>query len=98
VCYGAIHWAKIPKCVYAATQSDAAAVGFDDKFIYVRRTPASSAAPSRALPAAHQMSDPCVHCPPQDAIRGISDVEHVKFTHEPHQGASDVFKGEYSMY
>ena len=34
MCYGAIHWAKIPHCRYAATASDAAQAGFDDKFIY----------------------------------------------------------------
>jgi len=34
MCYGAIHWAKIPKCVYAAEPDDAAKAGFDDMFIY----------------------------------------------------------------
>lgn len=34
MCYGAIHWAKIPVCVYAAEAGDAAAAGFDDEFIY----------------------------------------------------------------
>jgi len=34
MCYGAIHWAKIPVCYYAAEATDAAAAGFDDKFIY----------------------------------------------------------------
>lgn len=34
MCYGAIHWAKIPKCIYAAEADDAAAAGFDDAFIY----------------------------------------------------------------
>ena len=33
-CYGAIHWAKIPTCYYAATAEDAAKAGFDDQFIY----------------------------------------------------------------
>lgn len=34
MCLGAIYWAR-PKAVYfAATHSDAAAVGFDDQFIY----------------------------------------------------------------
>jgi len=34
MCYGAIHWAKIKKCVYAAQPDDAAKAGFDDMFIY----------------------------------------------------------------
>ena len=34
MCYGAIHWAKLPECKYAATAGDAAEAGFDDKFIY----------------------------------------------------------------
>jgi len=34
MCYGAIHWAKLPKCKYAATAADAAKAGFDDQYIY----------------------------------------------------------------
>ena len=34
MCLGAVHWAKIPECHYACTPDDAAAVGFDDRFIY----------------------------------------------------------------
>eukprot|EP01065_Artemidia_motanka_P049755 TRINITY_DN8337_c2_g1_i1.p2 TRINITY_DN8337_c2_g1~~TRINITY_DN8337_c2_g1_i1.p2 ORF type:complete len:265 (+),score=61.46 TRINITY_DN8337_c2_g1_i1:120-914(+) len=34
MCFGAIHWAKIPVCVYAADRNDAAEAGFDDAFIY----------------------------------------------------------------
>lgn len=34
MCLAAIHWAKIPRAVYAATADDAAAVGFDDRFLY----------------------------------------------------------------
>ena len=34
MCLGAIIWAKIPKYYYGAVDSDAAAVGFDDKVIY----------------------------------------------------------------
>merc|ERR1711934_436228 len=34
MCYGAIHWAKIKKCYWAAAPDDAAAAGFDDMFIY----------------------------------------------------------------
>merc|ERR1711934_1087981 len=34
MCYGAIHWAKLKKCQYAATAADASRAGFDDQFIY----------------------------------------------------------------
>ena len=34
MCLGAIMWAKIPKLYYGAADSDAAAAGFDDEYIY----------------------------------------------------------------
>jgi tRNA(Arg) A34 adenosine deaminase TadA len=34
MCLGAIYWAGIEKIYYACTKDDAAAVGFDDAFIY----------------------------------------------------------------
>lgn len=34
MCLGAIYWARIKRVFYAGTRSDAAAVGFDDDFIY----------------------------------------------------------------
>jgi tRNA(Arg) A34 adenosine deaminase TadA len=34
MCLGAIYWARPDRVVYAATHADAAAVGFDDQFIY----------------------------------------------------------------
>ena len=34
MCLGAIYWARLNKIYYAATQHDAAQIGFDDKFIY----------------------------------------------------------------
>ncbi len=34
MCLGAIYWARIDKIYYANTKADAAAIGFDDKFIY----------------------------------------------------------------
>jgi guanine deaminase len=34
MCFGAIHWAKIPKLYYGCGREDAAHIGFDDKFIY----------------------------------------------------------------
>jgi guanine deaminase len=34
MCLGAIYWARIDKIYYANTKADAAAIGFDDQFIY----------------------------------------------------------------
>jgi guanine deaminase len=34
MCLGAIYWARLSRVYYAATQTDAAAAGFDDQFIY----------------------------------------------------------------
>ncbi len=34
MCLGAIYWARPDRVVYACTREDAAAIGFDDKFIY----------------------------------------------------------------
>ncbi len=34
MCMGAIYWARAEGIYYAATRADAAAVGFDDQFIY----------------------------------------------------------------
>ncbi|MBC7647233.1 MAG: nucleoside deaminase [Pseudopedobacter sp.] len=34
MCLGAIYWARLEKVYYGCTQQDAAAIGFDDQFIY----------------------------------------------------------------
>lgn len=34
MCFSAIHWAKFRKLYFGCTASDAAKIGFDDKFIY----------------------------------------------------------------
>ena len=34
MCFSAIHWAKIEKVYYGCTREDAAAIGFDDEYIY----------------------------------------------------------------
>jgi tRNA(Arg) A34 adenosine deaminase TadA len=36
MCLGAIYWSRLDKVYYANTQSDAAAAGFDDSFIYTQ--------------------------------------------------------------
>ena len=34
MCLAAVYWARIPRLYYANTRTDAAAIGFDDEFIY----------------------------------------------------------------
>jgi guanine deaminase len=34
MCLAAIYWARIPRLYYGNTRADAAAIGFDDEFIY----------------------------------------------------------------
>lgn len=34
MCFGAIYWARPSRVFYANTKADAAAIGFDDRFIY----------------------------------------------------------------
>lgn len=34
MCLGAIYWARIPRVYFGNTRGDAAAIGFDDDFIY----------------------------------------------------------------
>ncbi|HRF41680.1 MAG TPA: nucleoside deaminase [Saprospiraceae bacterium] len=51
MCLGAIYWARPDRVVYAATQSDAAAIGFDDQFIYeqIELPPAQRSIPMTQL-------------------------------------------------
>jgi tRNA(Arg) A34 adenosine deaminase TadA len=54
MCLAAIYWARVSKLVYAASQEDAAAAGFDDSFLYreVALPPHSRSLPAeRALDA-----------------------------------------------
>jgi tRNA(Arg) A34 adenosine deaminase TadA len=34
MCLAAVYWARIPRLYYGNTRADAAAIGFDDDFIY----------------------------------------------------------------
>ena len=34
MCLGAIYWARPDRIVYGCTREDAAAIGFDDEFLY----------------------------------------------------------------
>jgi guanine deaminase len=44
MCLSAIYWSRIKKIYYGCTKEDAAAIGFDDKFIYdIIRSPSSRA-------------------------------------------------------
>ena len=51
MCLSAIYWAGIEKIYYANTRSDAAAIGFDDDFIYdqIPLAPAERTVPSLPL-------------------------------------------------
>ncbi len=54
MCLGAIYWARPQKVYYAATASDAAAIGFDDAFIY---TETAKPAEARSIPFIKVASD-----------------------------------------
>ena len=47
MCLASAYWARISRIVYANTRDDAAAIGFDDAFIYeeLRRPPQSRRIP-----------------------------------------------------
>lgn len=50
MCLAAIHWARLARLVFANTRDEAAAIGFDDAWLYAElaKPPAN-----RALPATH---------------------------------------------
>lgn len=54
MCMGAIYWARPAKVFFAATRSDAAAVGFDDSYIYEQL---SMAPRDRAIPTEQLMRE-----------------------------------------
>jgi guanine deaminase len=54
MCLASAYWARISRIVYANTRADAAAIGFDDSFIY-DEIPLDPAA--RSLPAEHRPGD-----------------------------------------
>jgi len=51
MCMGAIYWARLSKVYYANNRDDAAAIGFDDEFIYkeLRLDPAKRSIPMDIL-------------------------------------------------
>jgi tRNA(Arg) A34 adenosine deaminase TadA len=59
MCLGAIYWARFRALYYANTREDAAAIGFDDEFIY-REMPLPPAA--RLIPGVH-LRTPRSHLP-----------------------------------
>jgi tRNA(Arg) A34 adenosine deaminase TadA len=64
MCFGAIYWARPAKVFYACEQADAAAIDFDDQFIYqelarspeARRLPFVQLLRAEALPVFEQWS------------------------------------------
>ena len=51
MCFGAIYWARLSRIYYANTAADAAAIGFDDSFIYneLQVTPAERRVPAEQM-------------------------------------------------
>ena len=51
MCLGAIYWARFPRMYYANTRWEAAAIGFDDDFIYreIGKDPAARSIPGVRL-------------------------------------------------
>jgi len=54
MCLAAAYWARIDRFVFAATQDDAAAAGFDDAFLYRE---IALPAEARTLPSRHILRD-----------------------------------------
>lgn len=52
LCLAAAYWARLSRIVYANTREDAAAIGFDDAFIYdeIPKAPAERVLPMRHAP------------------------------------------------
>ncbi len=53
MCLSAIYWARLDRLVYANTRDQAAAIGFDDAFLYdeVPKAPLERQMPTRHLPS-----------------------------------------------
>ena len=53
MCLSAIYWARLDRLVYANTRDQAAAIGFDDAFLYdeVPKAPLARQMPTRHLPS-----------------------------------------------
>ena len=58
MCLGAIYWAHIDRIFYANDRKDAAAIGFDDDFIYKEL---DLPMPKRTLPILPLLRDEAIH-------------------------------------
>lgn len=54
MCLGAIYWARLDKVYYANTKEDAAAIGFDDEFVYKEL---EKPLPDRTIPMVQLLQD-----------------------------------------
>jgi guanine deaminase len=54
MCLAAVYWARLDGLYYAASRSDAAAIGFDDEFLYGEL---GKTAAQRSLPSAQGLAD-----------------------------------------
>ncbi|PKV62717.1 nucleoside deaminase [Pontibacter ramchanderi] len=68
MCLGAIYWARPRKVYYANSKDDAAAVGFDDQFIY---NEIEKDAPDRSIPMEQMMREEA-----QDAFKRWAGKEN----------------------
>ncbi len=64
MCLGAIYWARLERIYYGNTKNDAAAIGFDDAFIY---TELDAHPEKRAIPMVHLL--------PEEARKAFADWE-----------------------
>lgn len=64
MCFGAIYWARLDRAYYGNTKADAAAIGFDDAFIYQEL----------ALPP-HNRALPMINLMPDEAREAFTDWE-----------------------
>jgi len=60
MCLGAIYWARINRIFYANTKTDAAAIGFDDDYIY-----------DELKCEMHKRKIPCIQLLPDEAIEAF---------------------------
>jgi tRNA(Arg) A34 adenosine deaminase TadA len=54
MCLASAYWARVSRIVFANTRDEAAAIGFDDRFLYeeIRKLPAERAVPTLHVPHA----------------------------------------------
>ena len=67
MCFGAIYWARPRRVIYANTKKDAAAISFDDKFIY-----------DEMEVSPQERYIPFIHAPQADALAVFNEWKHLE--------------------